>query len=219
MGTETERKFLTRDDSWRASVARATRINQGYLSLDPDRTVRVRTRDDEATLGVKGRTVGIKRPEYEVAILLADALEMQQMCVARVEKLRHEVEFAGHTWEVDVFLGLNAPLIMAEIELHTSDETFERPAWLGEEVSHDPAYFNSSLAVRPFSLWSEEDLAITTETDLRAYIVSEYRRMKKRRDRNSADKAYWEGRMDALRELATHFELFEGDEEFEKLPV
>ncbi|MBK3780155.1 CYTH domain-containing protein [Paraburkholderia aspalathi] len=155
MAKEIERKFLVRNDSWRAGVSRIARIHQGYLSLDPARTVRVRTRDnDRAWFGAKGMTEDIERPEFEYPIPVADARQMFAMCLASVEKLRHDIVYVdGHSWELDVFQGLNAPLILAEIELATRGEEFERPAWLGAEVSHDPAYFNSALAVRPYSLW------------------------------------------------------------------
>lgn len=153
MGTETERKFLVRSDSWREGVMRRTHINQGYLSLDPARTVRVRTRDDLAFFGAKGLTVDIARPECEYEIPMADAHQLFRMSLGNVQKQRHEVPYAGHTWEVDVFEDANAGLLVAEIELSRSDEGFARPDWLGAEVSHNPAYFNSSLVLNPFTLW------------------------------------------------------------------
>jgi adenylate cyclase len=153
MADEIERKFLVRDDSWRAGVSRATRISQGYLSLDPARTVRVRIRDTEAYFGAKGLTEGIKRPECEYPIPMADAKQLMAMSLAGVDKVRHEVPFAGHTWEVDVFGGLNGGLLVAEIELSKETEAFARPAWLGPEVSNKPVFFNSALAQKPFELW------------------------------------------------------------------
>ncbi|WP_434716212.1 CYTH domain-containing protein [Paraburkholderia sp. A3RO-2L] len=154
MATENERKFLVRSDDWRASVARTTRIHQGYLSLDPSRTVRIRLRDDAGLITVKGMTAGISRPEFEYGIPAPDAKEMLGMCLGSVDKHRHEVpNLDGHVWEVDVFEGLNAPLILAELELAHAADRFARPAWLGAEVTHNPAYFNSALATNPYSLW------------------------------------------------------------------
>ncbi|MEX3983757.1 CYTH domain-containing protein [Paraburkholderia sp. EG287A] len=153
MGTETERKFLVRDESWRAGVVRRTHINQGYLSLDPARTVRVRTRDNLAFFGAKGLTVGIARPECEYEVSMADARQLFAMSLGNVQKHRHEVPYAGHTWEIDVFEEANAGLLVAEIELEHADEAFARPDWLGAEVSHNPAYFNSSLVLNPFMRW------------------------------------------------------------------
>jgi adenylate cyclase len=156
MGMEIERKFLVRNDTWTKDVSRVSRIEQGYLSVDPARTVRVRVRDSVAEIGVKGASTGISRPEFEYGIPLEDARLMLDFCFGVVGKFRHEVEFAGHTWEIDVFEGMNAGLITAEIELGSEGETFERPAWLGAEISHKPMYFNSSLVRHPYSLWGLE---------------------------------------------------------------
>jgi adenylate cyclase len=154
MGIEIERKFLLRDDTWRQAVVRTTRIRQGYLCTESGRTVRVRTRDAEAYLTIKGARQGIARAEYEYPVPMADALEMLKLAVGTVDKLRHEVAFGGKLWEIDEFEGVNAPLYVAELELDAVDEPFERPAWLGEEVSHKPEYSSSTLALRPYSTWS-----------------------------------------------------------------
>jgi adenylate cyclase len=153
MAIEIERKFLVRDDGWKASVVRTTRIRQGYLCEDRGTTLRVRTRDDVGYLTVKGERSGLARPEFEYEIPLNDAVEMLKLAVATVDKFRHEVEHEGKTWEVDVFEGPNAPLVVAELELSSDDEKFESPQWLGEEVSENPAYSNSRLAQRPYSQW------------------------------------------------------------------
>lgn len=150
---EIERKFRLRDDSWRNQVVRTSVIHQGYLSLDAARTVRVRTRGESAWLTVKGKAAGLARPEFEYPIPLEDAQQMLGLALASVDKLRHEVEFAGRVWEVDEFLGDNAGLVIAELELKDEAEQFAHPAWLGEEVSTVPAYFNSALASHPFSKW------------------------------------------------------------------
>jgi adenylate cyclase len=154
MAVEIERKFLVSDESWRAVVSRTTRIKQGYLCTEPGRSVRVRIRDDEAWITVKGSRRGIARAEFENPVPISDALEMLEMTVAAVEKRRHQVSHGGHVWEIDEFDGLNAPLIVAEVELAAIDEAFEHPSWLGQDVSDDPAYSNSELAQKPFSTWS-----------------------------------------------------------------
>jgi adenylate cyclase len=153
MGTEIERKFLVRDDSWRPGVARMSRIDQGYLSLDPNRTVRVRIRDAEAYFGAKGMTRGIRRAECEYPVPMEDAQQLFEMSLADVRKLRNEVPYAGHTWEVDVFQETNEGLVVAEIELARETDSFARPAWLGPEVSNKPLFFNSELAKKPFASW------------------------------------------------------------------
>jgi adenylate cyclase len=157
MAVEIERKFLVCDESWRAAVSRTTRIKQGYLSTDKGRSVRVRTRGDEAWITIKGSRSGFARAEFEYPVPMSDALEMLEMTIATLEKLRHEVPHGAHVWEVDEFDGPNAPLIVAEVELGAEDEAFERPAWLGQEVSDNPAYSNSELAQKPFSSWSEQE--------------------------------------------------------------
>jgi adenylate cyclase len=154
VSVEIERKFLVKDHSWKQSVVRSTRIKQGYLCTDSGRTVRVRTRDDEAWLTVKGARKGISRAEFEYTIPMSDALEMLEMSVGTVvDKVRHEVSHAGRMWEVDVFEGPNAPLIVAELEFEDESDVFEHPAWLGEDVSEDASYSNSALAHKPYSHW------------------------------------------------------------------
>lgn len=156
MPVEIERKFLVTNDSWRA-FGSARRIVQGYLSREPDRVVRVRLIGDGGFITVKGRTTGISRAEFEYAIPVADAQELLSICVPTViDKTRHEVEIAGFTWEIDEFHGDNAGLVVAEIELTATDTDFERPVWLGTEVSSDFRYTNSYLSEHPFSSWAPQ---------------------------------------------------------------
>jgi adenylate cyclase len=156
MALEIERKFLIRDESWRADVARTERLRQGYLATTMRASVRVRVSGERAWLGLKGRVIGASRPEYEYAVPLAEADEMlRNLCAeGHVEKLRHHVPHAGHEWEVDEFLGDNAGLVVAELELAREDEPFERPGWLGLEVTHDERYYSSSLARSPWPQWA-----------------------------------------------------------------
>ena len=156
MAREIERKFLVIRDRWRPNGARGTHYRQGYLSTDPARVVRVRTAGDKALLTVKGPTVGTSRREYEYRIPVDDANEMlDQLCLRPlIEKVRYRQVFGGHTWEIDVFAGANDGLVVAELELPTEDAAFERPPWLGAEVSDDPRYFNSNLVRVPFTRWT-----------------------------------------------------------------
>lgn len=160
MALEIERKFLVLNDAWRAAADAGTPYRQGYLSrvTGPDAvrsSVRVRTDGERAFLNIKSATLGIRRQEYEYAIPLADAETMlADLCVgAVVEKTRYHVVAGAHVWEIDVFAGANTGLIVAEIELGHEDEAFERPEWLGAEVSDDPRYYNVCLAERPYSRW------------------------------------------------------------------
>ena len=154
MGQEIERKFLIAGTPWRKWTGGAE-IRQGYLSLDPARSVRVRISGEHAWLTVKGPTRGLSRAEFEFAIPRTDAEQMLATLVtgALVEKTRYAVAHAGHRWDVDVFSGENAGLAVAEIELRDEDEPFARPPWLGAEVSGDPRYFNLSLATCPWRHW------------------------------------------------------------------
>lgn len=151
MAAEIERKFLIADDSWHDGSP-GVRMAQGYLSLDPDRTVRVRLAGENAWLTVKGRTQGITRTEFEYAIPPGDARDLLAMCLSSViDKTRHRIEFGGHVWEVDVFHGANEGLVLAEVELDDESVSPELPPWVGEEVSADVRYFNANLASRPFN--------------------------------------------------------------------
>ncbi|NHZ66171.1 CYTH domain-containing protein [Massilia genomosp. 1] len=154
MGVEIERKFLLVGDAWR-SLGEPVLLRQGYLSTDPDRTVRVRIEGEGATLTIKGRSEGATRGEWEYPVPLSDAGELlDRLCQQPIiEKYRRRIAFAGNVWEVDEFLGANAGLMFAEIELGSEDQAFDKPDWIGEEVTHDRRYFNSSLIRLPFSQW------------------------------------------------------------------
>jgi len=155
MATEIERKFLLVNDTWRDRVTHSTSMAQGYLSSDAGCSVRVRIHDDAAELNVKSATLGIERAEFEFPIPAGEAREMlETFCGGKlIIKTRYFVPNAGHTWEVDVFDGLNDGLVVAEIELGAADEPFSRPPWLGQEVSSDPRYYNVNLIDHPFCEW------------------------------------------------------------------
>lgn len=159
MASEIERKFLVLSDAWKDAAYRSVRYRQGYLGRAETSSVRVRVSDRDAYLNIKSATLGIERLEYEYPIPLDDAHEMlDRLChTPLVEKTRHWVEHTGHCWEIDVFEGDNAGLVVAEIELQTPEESFERPVWLGAEVSHEPRYYNVCLVEHPYSQWSEEE--------------------------------------------------------------
>lgn len=157
MPVEIERKFLVTSDDWRAGSVPA-QIVQGYLSRDPDRIVRVRLRDDEAFLTVKGRSSGITRAEIEFPIPIDTARDLLPLCLdPLIEKIRHEVIVGSHKWEVDEFLGASAGLVVAEVELGSEEEVFQIPGWIGLEVSQDFRYTNSYLSEHPYSLWSQNE--------------------------------------------------------------
>ena len=157
MAVEIERKFLLKDPSWRDGVVRTTRMVQGYLGGERC-SVRVRLEGDAARLNVKARVPGAARSEYEFEIPHGDAEAMlAEFCPARVEKLRHEVPVGASLFEVDEFLGDNAGLVVAELELEREDAIFERPAWLGREVTDDTRYYNAALAQQPYAQWRDED--------------------------------------------------------------
>lgn len=154
MAYEIERKFLVKNDLWKdATIIKSNSIKQAYLSLDPEKTVRVRTNAGKGYITVKGKTQGISRLEYEYEIPLGDANEMIKLCTSSIEKTRHYILFEGKTWELDVFEGNNAGLIVAEIELKSEDENFNTPEWIGKEVSDDIRYANSKLMLTPFNTW------------------------------------------------------------------
>jgi len=154
MGKEIERKYLIKDDTWRKQAS-GTTYRQGYLSTVKERTVRVRTIDDKGFLTIKGITIGATRREYEYEIPMADANEMlDELCEKPIiEKTRFKISYAGLTWEIDEFAGVNQGLIVAEVELESEDQNIDFPPWVGEEVSGDPRYFNSNLIANPFANW------------------------------------------------------------------
>lgn len=154
MAQEIERKFLVKLDAWRPRGP-GTLYRQGYLCSQKERVVRVRIAGDQAMLTIKGVTVGLTRSEFEYPVPVDDAVVMLDTLCERpqIEKHRHIEVLAGKTWEVDVFHGENEGLVIAELELSSETETFEKPPWVGEDVSSDPRYFNSSLAKNPYSTW------------------------------------------------------------------
>lgn len=154
MSKEIERKFLVNGNAWR-TLAQGVLYRQGYLNSAKERTVRVRTAGEKGFLTVKGITNGVTRSEFEYEIPFADADEMLSGLAEKplIEKRRFKIPAGSLVWEIDEFLGENAGLIVAEIELPDEDAPFERPDWLGREVSNDPRYFNSNLVRHPFSQW------------------------------------------------------------------
>ena len=152
MALEIERKFLVTPGAWQQ--APGVLYRQGYLNRDKTRTVRVRVAGDVAFLTIKGVSVGATRAEFEYPIPLPDAQALLALCDGPlIEKTRHVLTYEDTTWEVDVFAGDNAGLVVAEVELTAEDQPFARPDWLGEEVTHDARYFNSNLATQPYCLW------------------------------------------------------------------
>ncbi len=155
MATEIERKFLVSSDDWRSETHRQVRYLQGYLAQSAQGSVRVRIGGDTAFLNIKGATVGASRLEFEYPVPMEDAeVMLRELCGATVvEKTRYFVPHGGREWEVDVFEGNNAGLVVAEIELDDEAEDVALPDWAGEEVTHDVRYYNSQLALTPFSEW------------------------------------------------------------------
>lgn len=155
MSLEIERKFLVRDGRWRESATACEQLRQGYLANTASCSVRVRIAGGRAWLSVKAMQEGPARAEFEYAIPAADAAEMLAALTQGplVEKVRHRVAVDGHCYELDEFLGANAGLVIAEIELEAPDQGFPRPAWLGDEVTDDVRFYNFRLATAPFGSW------------------------------------------------------------------
>lgn len=165
MGREIERKFRTRGDAWRRAGGEQLSIRQGYLVAEEERSARVRVVErrsvegrrvgSEATLTLKGRSRGATRSEYEYPIPVPDAERiLEELCLRPlIEKIRHRVEHAGRTWEIDEFHGENEGLVVAELELASEDERPELPEWVGEEVTRDPRYLNANLVRSPYREW------------------------------------------------------------------
>jgi CYTH domain-containing protein len=155
MAIEIERKFLVQKDFWRPRND-GVAFRQGYLSRVEDRVVRVRTAGGAAFLTVKGRSNNVSRFEFEYPIPVEDAqILLDRLCERPlIEKTRYEEAVGGHIWTVDVYQGENDGLIIAEVELSSEEENFDRPVWIGREVSDDPRYFNSELSKRPFGYWN-----------------------------------------------------------------
>ena len=158
-GFEIERKFLVRDDDYKRQAYSHSRIKQGYICSGRGRTVRVRLRDDRGFLTIKGPSMngGLSRYEFEKEITLDEAEHLFALCEPGViDKTRWLVKSGPHTFEVDEFFGENAGLVMAEVELNAEDEAYEKPDFIGEEVTGDRRYYNSALRVNPYSQWADK---------------------------------------------------------------
>ena len=155
MGVEIERKFLVTGDGWKAEADGGTAVRQGYLTSEKRLSVRIRVKGDKGYVTIKGEGKGLARPEFEYEIPKDDAetLLMSLCLPEQIAKTRYLVRHGRHTWEVDVFEGANAPLVLAELELQDADEAFDRPSWIGQDVSDDPRYLNARLAANPFGRW------------------------------------------------------------------
>ena len=149
MSLEIERKFLVDAKKVvRLKLTGGERISQGYLSTDPNKVVRIRIRKNQGFFTIKSANIGIVRKEFEYEIPVGDAEEILKLCAPNVlSKIRYKVDYAGHVWEVDIFEGRHAGLIMAEVEINSIDEYVKIPDWVGEEVSDNPKYFNSNLVL------------------------------------------------------------------------
>lgn len=155
MATEIERKFLLKNDSWRTEANEGSMIRQGYLAGTEKSSIRVRVSGEKANINIKSATLDVTRQEYEYAIPLSEANEiLDTLCEGPlIEKTRYHVQHGDHVWEVDEFYGDNQGLVVAEIELNSADENFERPDWVGEEVSDDTRYYNVCLVKHPYKDW------------------------------------------------------------------
>jgi len=156
---EIERKFLVKSNDFKEQAFAKNNIAQGYLSSVPERTVRVRIKGEKAYLTIKGigHQGGMSRFEWENQIPLDEAAELLKLCEkGKIEKTRYEIQSGNHIYEVDEFYGENEGLIMAEIELQSETENFDKPDWLGEEVTNDERYYNAYLSKNPFKNWRKE---------------------------------------------------------------
>lgn len=155
MALEIEHKYLVKKDIWKnVNPEQSISIQQAYLSTNPNKTIRVRTKGNHAYLTIKGKTNGASRPEYEFEIPIKDAQELiRDFCNNLIEKTRHIVTYQTKVWEVDEFEGLNQGLIVAEIELSNENESYALPEWVDKEVTNDNRYSNSNLAEHPFTKW------------------------------------------------------------------
>ena len=156
-GLEIERKFLVKRDDYKRQAYSKSRIRQGYICSGHGRTVRVRLRDDRGYLTIKGPSNedGISRYEFEKEITFAEAVQLMRLCEpGQIDKTRYLVKSGSHTFEVDEFYGDNEGLVMAEVELQSEDEPFEKPDFIGKEVTGDRRYYNAHLVKNPFKTWN-----------------------------------------------------------------
>ena len=153
---EIERKFLVKSEAFKKNSFDKNEISQGYLNSNPERTVRVRIKANQGYLTIKGKgnETGLSRFEWEKEIPVNEARTLLELCESGViNKTRYEIKFGNHVYEVDEFFGENEGLFLAEIELQSEDEAFEKPDWLGEEVTNNKKYYNSYLSKNPFKNW------------------------------------------------------------------
>lgn len=153
---EIERKFLVVSEAFKSDALRQNQIAQGYLSTHTERTVRVRIKGEKGYLTIKGESneTGLSRFEWEKEILVEEAKQLLLLCEKGViEKIRYEIQVGEHLFEVDEFLGENEGLVIAEVELQSESEIFEKPSWLGIEVTQNHRYYNSYLSQNPFTSW------------------------------------------------------------------
>ena len=154
MGLEIERKYLLKNEDWRKEVESKSIIKQGYLNSNPLRTVRIRITNNKGFLTIKSKNEGSKRKEFEYVIPLTEAQDLILLCEQPIiEKTRYLVPINNHTWEIDIFEGINKGLEVAEIELSQENESFEIPNWIGKEVTEEIKYYNSQLIENPFTTW------------------------------------------------------------------
>lgn len=156
--TEIERKFLLASQDFKNEASSKVRIVQGYLNSDPERTVRVRIKGEKAFLTIKGKSneSGLSRFEWEKEIPVNEAEALLKLCEPGViEKIRYEIRAGKHIFEVDEFFGENEGLFLAEVELNSEDEKFERPDWIGAEVTGSKEYYNSYLSKNPYKTWKK----------------------------------------------------------------
>jgi len=155
MGVEIERKFLVNLAEWQlVEKPYGNSLRQGYMIKVPEKTVRIRIANQQSFITIKGKTQGATRAEFEYEIPRNEAEQLiAGFCEDVISKIRYDMEYAGKIWEVDVFFGDNAGLIVAEIELNSEDEDFELPPWVGQEVTSDARYYNSNLSVHPYNKW------------------------------------------------------------------
>lgn len=153
MGKEIERKYMVKGQAWK-ELGEGVLYRQGYLNSQKERVVRARTMGPKAALTIKGITVGATRLEFEYDIPMDDCNQLLDLCEQPIiEKTRYKIAHGGLIWEVDEFHGVNDGLVVAECELESEDQAIDKPAWIGDEVTGDPRYFNSNLIAKPFTTW------------------------------------------------------------------
>ncbi len=157
MADEIEHKFLLANNEWKKNIQQSLEYKQGYMISDHKRSVRIRISNNKAWLNIKSATIGNFRKEYEYEIPLEDGQEILNTLCEKpiIEKTRHLVTHKQHTWEIDVFKGDNAGLIIAEVELQSIDEPFSKPSWVGREVTEERKYYNNALCKNPYNNWKQ----------------------------------------------------------------